>query len=295
VVAGIEGAQGNNVEGIAIPAVVARNPLDAGALLNGLAQGQENNAGGKNKPSTGDIGGDIANQIAGGGSPGIDQVVSGLKEQGQAGAKNQSTSQESGKTKGENNAGSQGGAQNGVGNGLAIQIEKTTIVEANGQQIQTEVIKEVGKQSAAPAPVEAAPAVPPVEAQPTPPPAPKGEMPPPPPAPMVGMPSPEGKPAPPGPLGEMSPAGPEGRPGSPPAPEGKPAPPPPGPMANMPPPPPEGQPAPPPPPPAPVAEAPAQAKNGTVAVEAAKSTPENRVTERPAENTNANATVCPMY
>jgi hypothetical protein len=267
VVAGIEGAQGINVEEPGLPAIVARNPLDANALLNGILQGQENNAGGNNKPSSGSIGGDIANQIAGGGSPGLDQIVGGINGQSQASAKNESALQEQGqaKGKGESIAGGQAGAQGGAGNGLAIQIEKTTIVEANGQQISTQVVKDAGKPSAAPAPIQAAPVAPPAEAQPTAPPAP-----------MPGMPAPpEGKPAPP-PMGDMTPGGPAGNPAPLPAPmagmpppAGMPAPPPPAPMAGMP---------PPPPPPAPPVGAPAQAKNSTAAAEAAKSTPAAQVT-----------------
>jgi hypothetical protein len=273
VVAGIEGAQGINVEEPGLPAIVARNPLDANALLNGILQGQENNAGGNNKPSSGSIGGDIANQIAGGGSPGLDQIVGGINGQSQASAKNESALQEQGqaKGKGESIAGGQAGAQGGAGNGLAIQIEKTTIVEANGQQISTQVVKDAGKPSAAPAPIQAAPVAPPAEAQPTAPPAP-----------MPGMPAPpEGKPAPPPPpppppMGDMTPGGPAGNPAPLPAPmagmpppAGMPAPPPPAPMAGMP---------PPPPPPAPPVGAPAQAKNSTAAAEAAKSTPAAQVT-----------------
>lgn len=238
-VAGIEGAQGINVEGPGLPAIVARNPLDAGALLNGIAQGQESNAGGNNKPSTGSIGGDIANQIAGGGSPGIDQIIGGINGQSQTGAKNQGALQEQGQAKGKGGgiAGGQAGAQNGAGNGLAIQIEKTTIVEANGQQISTQVIKDAGKPSAAPEPIQAAPTAPLVEVQPTPPPAP-----------MAGMPAPEAKPAPPpSPMGEMPSGGPAGKPAPPPAP-----------MAEM-----------PPAPPAPasqVTERPAGKANATVCI-----------------------------
>lgn len=286
VVAGLEGTQGSNVEGVAGPEIVARNPLDAGALLNGLGQGPEGPTGGSNKPSTGNVGGDLANQISGGASPSLDQITGGLNGQGQSGANNQSTSQEQGKAKGEGNTGGQAGAQSSGGNGIVIQVEKTTIMEANGQQIQTDVVKEVGKQSPAPALAEAPPGAPPAGAQPTPPPAPKGEMPAPPSAPMAEMPSPEGKPAPPpGPMGEMPQPGPEGMPAPPapmpemppPPPEAKPAPPP-APMAGMPPPPPEGKPGMAPPSPPPAAEAPKQLTNSTALAEGAKSPPEAPMT-----------------
>jgi hypothetical protein len=282
----LEGAQGNNVEGVAGPAIEARNPLDASALLNGLGQGPEGNTSGNNKPSTGNIGGDLANQIAGGGSPSLDQIVGGVNGQGKGGAQNQSTSQEPGKPKGEGNVGGQVASQNSAGNGIVIQIERTTIMEANGQQIQTDVVKEVGKQSPAPALVEAppaaSPAAPPAAAQPTPPPAPKGEMSASLPAPMAALPSPEGKPAPPPPaaMGEMPQPGPEGKPApspglgpegmpAPPAPmaalpppEGKPAPPPPAAMGEMPQPGPEGKPGPPPAPMAGMPPPPAEGKPG---------------------------------
>jgi hypothetical protein len=149
--------------------------VDAGALLNGIAEGQGNTQDQKPKPNTGNIGADLANQIAGGGAPSIDQIVGGLAGQGQGGAKNQSASQEQGPALAQ--GAQQGTAGSSGGNGLAIQIEKTTITEANGQQINTEVIKDVGQQSAAPAPAQLQPQAPPAEAKATPPPAPMPEMP----------------------------------------------------------------------------------------------------------------------
>jgi hypothetical protein len=143
VVSGLDRAQKN-----ALPIIQATNPisnaqsggLDVGAILGGLAQG-----GGSSKSESGKANaGDIANQIAGGGSPGLDQIISGLNKENQSAAKNQSIAQGQGQAKetGDINGKAQAGAQNG-GAGVLIQIEKTTIVEANNQQITTEIIKEV--------------------------------------------------------------------------------------------------------------------------------------------------------
>jgi hypothetical protein len=163
--------------------------VDVSALLNGIAEGQGNSQNQEPKPNTSNIGADLANPIAGGGSPSIDQIIGGLAGQGQGVAKNQSASQEQGQkgASAESNAKEQGAAlekgaqqgtaQNSGGNGRLIQIEQTTVTEANGQQIKTEVIKDVGQQSAAPAPAQLPPQAPPVEAKPTPPPAPVPEMP----------------------------------------------------------------------------------------------------------------------
>jgi hypothetical protein len=133
--------------------------LDASALLGGLAQGQASSKGESDKATAGDI----ANQIAGGGSPGLNQIIEGLDKQNEGGAKNQSITQEQGqaKEKGEPKKQEQGNGQAGGKEGLAIQIEKTTLLEANGQQIKTEIIKEVGTQSAAAAPAEERPTPPP--------------------------------------------------------------------------------------------------------------------------------------
>jgi hypothetical protein len=154
-VSGLEGAQKNG-----IPTIEATNQignaqsggLDVGALLGGIAQGQESSTGESEKATAGNI----ANQIAGGGSTGLDQIISGLNGQKQSGAKNQSITQEQGqaKEKGETNGKDQVSAQKGGGEGLAVQVEKTTILEANGQQIKTEIIKEVGTQSTVGVPAE---------------------------------------------------------------------------------------------------------------------------------------------
>jgi hypothetical protein len=162
VVSGLDGAQKNG-----LPIIQATNPisnaqsggLDVGAILGGLAEG-----GGSSKPESGKANaGDIANQIAGGGSPGLDQIIGGLNKENQSGAKNQSIAQEQGQTKerGGINGKPQTGAQSD-GAGVPIQIEKTTIVEANGQQITTEIIKEVGSGAKA-----APPPPPPAEVKPT--------------------------------------------------------------------------------------------------------------------------------
>jgi hypothetical protein len=157
--------------------------LDVGALLDSIAQGQGNSQAQSPKPDIGDVGAEIANQVTGGGSLNTNQIIGGLSAQDQGAAKNQSTSQEQGNALGKSPQ--QGNAQNNGGNGRIIQIEQTIITEANGQQIQTEIIKDVGQPSAATAPAKIPPQATPAEARPTPPPAPMAEMP------------SEGKPAPP--------------------------------------------------------------------------------------------------
>jgi hypothetical protein len=147
-VSGIGGIQGSAMERRTVVDRAQSGGLDAGALLNSIAQGQEK---GESGPKTGNVGGDIANQIAGGGSPGIGQIIDGLTGQNQVGAKNQSTppaqnqAKENAPPKGHDVA----NAQNGGGQGLAIQIEQTTVTEANGQQMKTEIVKEVGTPSIA--------------------------------------------------------------------------------------------------------------------------------------------------
>jgi hypothetical protein len=177
-VSGIDRAQDNKSGG-----------LDAGALLNGIAQGQGDSQKQGPKPNTGNIGGDIANEIAGGGSSSIDQIIGGLNRPGQGVAKNQSISQEEGQTRAsEQNNAKEGGAalekgqqqevaQSNIGNGRIIQIEQTIVTEANGQQIKTEIIKDVGKPSAGPGPAQIPHQAPPADAKPTPPPAPMPGMP----------------------------------------------------------------------------------------------------------------------
>jgi hypothetical protein len=162
VVSGLDGAQKNGIPIIAAPNQISNvqsGGLDVGALLGGIAEGQGSSKGEGEKG----IAGDIANQIAGGGVPGLDEIIGGLDKQNQSGAKNQSITQEQGQTKekGESNKQDQASARNGGGQGLAIQVASTTILEANGQQIKTEIIKEVGTQSAAAAPAEGRPTPPP--------------------------------------------------------------------------------------------------------------------------------------
>ncbi|EFQ92601.1 hypothetical protein PTT_10259, partial [Pyrenophora teres f. teres 0-1] len=75
----------------------AQNGLDANALLAGIAQSQGQ------KPSTGDIvssdiAGSLANQVAGGSTPSINDVLNGLNGQQQSGTNSQSTSQQQGQT-----------------------------------------------------------------------------------------------------------------------------------------------------------------------------------------------------
>jgi hypothetical protein len=124
--------------------------LDANSLLNGVAQGQGQRA------STGDIaannvGADIANQIAGGSSTSIDDIINGLDKQGQTPPTNRSTSQEQGQTSAENIVQDVGqgqlpqsspvSAEQSGGNAQTIQVVSTIITEANGQKIATAVIE----------------------------------------------------------------------------------------------------------------------------------------------------------
>jgi hypothetical protein len=143
--------------------------LDASALLNGIVQGQGT------KPSTGNISGGIANQITGKESPSIDQIIGGPNGPGQGVAKGQTRAAEQNNVKEDGVAigkgWQQGISQDNGGNGRIVQIEQTIITEANGQQIKTEVIKDVGKASAAPAPAPIPHQAPPADAKPTPPPA----------------------------------------------------------------------------------------------------------------------------
>jgi hypothetical protein len=172
-VSGIKGAQNN--------AIVERAPnggLDAGALLDSISQDQGGDQA-KNNANAGSIGGDLANQIAGGGSPSLDQIIGGLGAQNPADAKNQSTTPEQGAVteKETPKEESKGSAQSGSENGLVIEVEQTTIKAANGQEIKTEIVKEVGQAPAAATsantPIESIPA----EVRSTPPLAPIPEMP----------------------------------------------------------------------------------------------------------------------
>jgi hypothetical protein len=150
-VSGIDGIQENAMNGRSVLDKAQSSGLDAGALLNGIAQGQEGAQSRDDRAKTGHIGSEIANQIVGGGSPGINQILEGLAEQNQVGAKNQSTlpAQDQVKEKAPPRGEDEANSQIGSGKGLPIQIEQTTVTEANGQQIKTEIVKEVGTSSAA--------------------------------------------------------------------------------------------------------------------------------------------------
>lgn len=114
-ISGVERAPEDNVGGLNIPAIERVNRLDANALLAGITQGQGNGQAQSQGQSTGrvgtgdlktsNIGGDLANQIAGGSSPSIDQILNGLNGQRQSGSRNESAAQEQGQVmeQGQNN------------------------------------------------------------------------------------------------------------------------------------------------------------------------------------------------
>lgn len=112
VVSGINGAAASNLISRA-----QGGGVDASALLNGIAKEQESGKGGNN-------------------APGLDQIIGGLAGQNLAGGKNQSASgeREQAKQKEEPQIQDPANAQQSKGNGLAIQIEQTTVKEANGQE-----------------------------------------------------------------------------------------------------------------------------------------------------------------
>lgn len=127
-ISGAERSQGNPVEALNVPvteqanalhngniaARIAQNGLDANALLTGIAQGQDQRSG-SGDISTSDVGGDLANQIAGGGSTSIDSILSGLDGQKPGASTNQtSTPQGQGQSQRQNpeQVPSQGGTQN---------------------------------------------------------------------------------------------------------------------------------------------------------------------------------------
>ena len=160
-----------------IKGIVDRAPnggLDAGAILDGIA----NDQGGENAKSNANAG-DIANQVAGGGSPSLDQIISGLDTKTPAGAKNQSRTPEQGQVTEKEllKEEGKGSAQSASGNGLVIEVGQTTIKEANGQEIKTEIVKEVGQTPAAEASAKTSIESIPAEVRPTPPPTPMPGMP----------------------------------------------------------------------------------------------------------------------
>lgn len=156
----------NNVAPIG---VAQSNGLDVNALLDGIAQGQtgdERQKQGQSADRVGsgvgqssDVGGDIANQIAGGGSPSINQILNGFGQPSQNAPANLSTIQGQGQNaegvglgaNGENQAGSQAqgsiegqGVQGNGGNLRTIQLLSTVISEVNGLQHATEIILDLG-------------------------------------------------------------------------------------------------------------------------------------------------------
>jgi hypothetical protein len=154
-VSGINGAVESN-----ILARAQSGGIDAGALLEGVAGQQETGKGGNN-------------------APGLDQIISGLAGQNQAGSKNQSApgEREQAKQKEEAKVQESANAQQSKGNVLDIQIEQTTVKEANGQERKTEVIKDVPTQPAVLAPAVPTPPAKPAMEAPPPPPEPKAETP----------------------------------------------------------------------------------------------------------------------
>ncbi|KAI4617947.1 hypothetical protein J4E83_006280 [Alternaria metachromatica] len=105
-----------------IAARLAQNGLDANALLNGLAQGQgQGQRSGNGDINTNDVGGDLANQIAGGGSPSVGGILIGLDGQKQSPSTNQtSTPQPQGQS------GAQGTSQ-GANQGAGGDIKSSDI------------------------------------------------------------------------------------------------------------------------------------------------------------------------
>jgi hypothetical protein len=106
-ISGTDRSQGNLV------ARMAQNGFDANALLNGVAQGQ--NQGGDpgrvgSDITTNNVGADLANQIAGGGSTGINDILNSLNGQDQSASTNDSTPQEQGQMS------AQGAASQNTGN-----------------------------------------------------------------------------------------------------------------------------------------------------------------------------------
>ncbi|KAF1912488.1 hypothetical protein BDU57DRAFT_542319 [Ampelomyces quisqualis] len=129
-VSGIKRTQNN--------AIVVRAPnsgLDVAAMMDSISQDQ---GGDKAKQN--------ANQIAGGSSS-LDQIIGGLGAQSPTGENNQLVT-ETGTPK----KGGKGNAQGGSGNGLLIEILQTTVREANGQEVKTAIVKEVGQAQAAATP-----------------------------------------------------------------------------------------------------------------------------------------------
>jgi len=170
--------------GVIIDKATQSDGLDASVLLDDIAKGQGYAQSQTPGPIAGDIGSDLANQITGGGSTSLDQILSSLQGQGQNSAKSPSAAQEQGQgslqeqgmamnqsAHGQNQGNGPDRTNTQAGNGgnvQVIQIKETIIQEANGQQIQTEVIEAVEQQSAAVGPVTTPLQAPQAEAQPTP-------------------------------------------------------------------------------------------------------------------------------
>lgn len=153
----------SNVD-LASPAGVAhKSDLDVNSILSGVAQGQQQGQNvelvGSGDVRSGDVGGDLANQIAGGGAPSIDQILNGLgqqsgsktsnltrsQEQGQAASGLGSSASKEGQTglQGQGVAGGQAN-QGSDGNLRTIQIVSTIISDPNGLQHATNIVLDLG-------------------------------------------------------------------------------------------------------------------------------------------------------
>jgi hypothetical protein len=93
-------------------------------LLNGIAQGQ-GQQGGTGDISSSDVGGDLANQIAGGGSTSIDNILSGLNGQKQGASINQ-TNAPQGQGQSQSQAPAQAASQ-GSNQGIGSDINSSNI------------------------------------------------------------------------------------------------------------------------------------------------------------------------
>ncbi|KAI4919092.1 uncharacterized protein J4E92_008736 [Alternaria infectoria] len=113
-----------------IAARLAQNGLDANALLNGLAQGQgQGQRSGNGDINTNDVGGDLANQIAGGGSTSVDDILIGLNGQKQSPSTNQTNNPQP-----QGQSGAQGTPQ-GADQGAAGDIKSSDIAEDLANQL----------------------------------------------------------------------------------------------------------------------------------------------------------------
>ncbi|KAF1942605.1 hypothetical protein EJ02DRAFT_162973 [Clathrospora elynae] len=186
-VSGVDRSQWNPVGELDAPAIEQTNRLNIGniaartaqgggldvdSLLNGVAQEQgpgKSQGGSAGKFSARDVnasnvGGDLANQIAGGSSKGIDTILNDLSGQDQSASQNERAPQEqANRIAPFANSTSKAQSQSNV-----IQVVSTIITEGNGQKTATNVIQAAESKAAAPPSV--------TEAQPTPPTASKPKL-----------------------------------------------------------------------------------------------------------------------